>query len=96
MIQQQSPPPLPPKVFPQPFPFPQNARRISSQHQEMPLFPSQPQPHPQLVAVKSLISFSSEIIIYSVSYAPAKKMLQKISKNTGLRNGERIQSFRRR
>ena len=36
---------------------------------EIPFEHSFPHPHPQLVAVKSLISYSSEIIIYSVSYA---------------------------
>ena len=42
---------------------------------EIPLLPSHP--HPQFVAVKSLISFSSEIDIYNVSYASRRKVLRK-------------------
>lgn len=43
---------------------------------EIPLLPSHP--HPQFVAVKSLISFSSEIDIYNVSYASGRKVLRKV------------------
>ena len=67
MIQQQLSPQ--PSLFlknPPPHP-PQHARRMMIQIQDIPLLLSHP--HPQFVAVKSLISFSSEIIIYNVSYA---------------------------
>jgi hypothetical protein len=69
MIQQQS---LPPLLF-RPMPlFPlHSASRTISQHREIPLLFS-PQPHPQFVAVKSLISNPPKLIIYSVSYARRK------------------------
>ncbi len=76
IIQQQlSPPPKPLRPLPQPLPqpFPQQARRRRIQIQEIPLFPSHP--HPQFVAAKSLISFSSEKIVYSVGYAAADGVL---------------------
>ena len=60
IIQQQlSPHPLPEK--PMPLPHPQQDSRRISQIQENPFVPSHP--HPQFVAAKSLISFSSEISI---------------------------------
>lgn len=54
------------------------------QIQEHPLLLSHP--HPQLVAVKSLILFSSEISVYSVSYAGRQNVLP-------FMNAEMIQKF---
>jgi len=80
IIQQQLSPPKPqplPKPLPQPLPQQDRRRRI--QIQENPLFPSHP--HPQFVAAKSLISFSSENIVYNVGYAATGRVLLYFKKN---------------